>query len=176
MSNPRTGGRGKTAPYQTQHYRIPLPIKPVVQMLASTYAQSVGLYPDPTGEKLLKRVTAAISDSVGLVDQRDSDLVDEAVETDEDTDLDEDAEELDEDDSEPSDDEIIKAQAQINGRLQTDVRVLERELAEAQTQIDQLKAERQKALDILVPAFKVPSNAGGKIKAAIRKAFPELAN
>jgi hypothetical protein len=31
------GGRGKKAPYKTEHYRIPAPIKPLVQALANQY-------------------------------------------------------------------------------------------------------------------------------------------
>jgi len=37
MTNPGKGGRGKAAPYQTVHYRIPEPIKPTVERLAAAY-------------------------------------------------------------------------------------------------------------------------------------------
>jgi hypothetical protein len=33
------GGRGKKAPYKTEHYRIPVPIKPLVQVLANQYRE-----------------------------------------------------------------------------------------------------------------------------------------
>ncbi|AFY75202.1 hypothetical protein Syn7502_03340 [Synechococcus sp. PCC 7502] len=33
------GGRGKKAPYKTEHYRIPAPIKPLVQALANHYRE-----------------------------------------------------------------------------------------------------------------------------------------
>jgi len=35
------GGRGKKAPYKTEHYRIPAPIKPLVQALANQYRQLI---------------------------------------------------------------------------------------------------------------------------------------
>lgn len=41
------GGRGKKAPYKTEHYRIPAPIKPLVQALANQYRELVTAT-DPT--------------------------------------------------------------------------------------------------------------------------------
>jgi|GEM_PF-1755866 len=35
------GGRGKKAPYKTEHYRIPVPIKPLVQALAHQYRELI---------------------------------------------------------------------------------------------------------------------------------------
>ncbi len=35
------GGRGKKAPYKTEHYRIPAPIKPLVQALANEYRELI---------------------------------------------------------------------------------------------------------------------------------------
>lgn len=77
------------------------------------------------------------------------DLVDQ-----EDEDLDE---ELDEDDTEPSDDEVIRVQAEQNQKLLTEVRFLEREQAElesklrvAQTEIAQLRSQLEE-LDSLKP-------------------------
>jgi hypothetical protein len=35
------GGRGKKAPYKTEHYRIPAPIKPLVQALANQYRELI---------------------------------------------------------------------------------------------------------------------------------------
>lgn len=35
------GGRGKKAPYKTEHYRIPAPIKPLVQVLANQYRELI---------------------------------------------------------------------------------------------------------------------------------------
>ena len=41
MSDPTKGGRGQKAPYQTTHYRIPEPIKPVVEQLATAYKRLI---------------------------------------------------------------------------------------------------------------------------------------
>jgi len=40
------GGRGKKAPYKTEHYRIPAPIKPLVQALANQYREMVSINND----------------------------------------------------------------------------------------------------------------------------------
>lgn len=37
------GGRGKRAPYETTHYRIPAPIKPLVEKIALAYKRVAGL-------------------------------------------------------------------------------------------------------------------------------------
>lgn len=59
MSDPTKGGRGQKAPYQTTHYRIPEPIKPVVEQLALAYKRLVVNGVDP--KKLLDSVHEAIS-------------------------------------------------------------------------------------------------------------------
>lgn len=127
MTNPGKGGRGKRAPYKTIHYRIPSPIKPVVEMLATTYRMLIGSEADPDGEKLLTQVKDSIASA-----------------------------------SYPSD--------------ESELETLQMKLAEAQEILKQLERERERAINILVPALKVKSNAGGKIKDAIRQAFPELAD
>ena len=42
MNNFTKGGRGKKAPYETVHYRIPKPIKSTVQKLSNTYKNLFG--------------------------------------------------------------------------------------------------------------------------------------
>lgn len=131
MINPGTGGRGKSAPYSTVHYRIPSPIKPTVERLANAYrALLTGERNWTECERLLKRVNAAVGDSSsnGKVSQFDQELVE-----------------------------------------------LKSQLAIAQEQVNQLKAEREQTLSILVPAMKnVKANAAGKLIKAVREAFPNL--
>lgn len=59
MSDPTKGGRGQKAPYQTTHYRIPEPIKPVVEQLATAYKRLIANGVDT--EDLLNGVWTAIS-------------------------------------------------------------------------------------------------------------------
>jgi hypothetical protein len=63
MSDPGVGGRGKKAPYETTHYRIPEPTKPVVEILVNKYRQTLGSQSDPTGQALLTKVEEAILDT-----------------------------------------------------------------------------------------------------------------
>jgi hypothetical protein len=63
------GGRGKKAPYETVMYRIPVPVRPVVEMLAQQYRQLLEGIADPTGENLVKRVEDAIADPIQLGDE-----------------------------------------------------------------------------------------------------------
>lgn len=127
MTNPGKGGRGKRAPYETIHYRIPSPIKPVVEMLATAYRMVVGSEADPDGEKLLNQVKDSIASA-----------------------------------SYPND--------------KSELEKLRLKLIESQELLKQLEREREKAINILVPALKIKSNAGGKIKDAIKQAFPEIAD
>lgn len=62
MNNFR-GGRGKKAPYESVMYRIPLPIKPVVEALANSYRLLVDNVSETNSENLLKRVTDTIIES-----------------------------------------------------------------------------------------------------------------
>lgn len=43
-NNPGIGGRGKRAPYQTTHYRIPTALKPIVEEMAGKYRELVCEY------------------------------------------------------------------------------------------------------------------------------------
>ena len=42
MSDVTKGGRGKKAPYESTHCRIPLPLKPLVEQLANAYKGVAG--------------------------------------------------------------------------------------------------------------------------------------
>ena len=177
------GGRGKRAPYETVMYRIPVPIKAVVERIGFTYRLLVDGVADPNGEQLIRRVENAIA-ATGYQPVADKEDFDPDID----------------DPSEPTDDEVIKDQAGIIQRLITEVKVLERELAEAQerrsqqelelnqlrSQLEKIKASERdalnqlcnchsdafKAADILKAALKLKSNAGGAIKQEIRKALP----
>ena len=60
MSNLVKGGRGKKAPYETTHYRIPEPIKPVVEMMADRYRFLVITEDASVGERMLDQVQEAV--------------------------------------------------------------------------------------------------------------------
>ncbi len=61
MVNPGVGGRGKRAPYETVHYRIPKPVKPVVERLSQAYRQLVVGEIHSGDQQLLRRVEDAIN-------------------------------------------------------------------------------------------------------------------
>lgn len=65
MSGYSKGGRGKKAPYETIHYRIPQPIKPTVEILAKHYRELVASESSAESDQLLKRVqNSIVSESV----------------------------------------------------------------------------------------------------------------
>lgn len=132
------GGRGKRAPYETVMYRIPVPIKPVVEILGHTYRLLVDGVADPTGDNLINRVKQAILYSGAYHPPTTS----ESPNTDsEDSDFDEDFDPDIDDDSEPTDAEVIKTQVKNLQRLNTEVRMLNRELAESEEARSQLDKE-----------------------------------
>jgi hypothetical protein len=53
-------GRGKTAPYKTSHYRIPLPLKPIVEKLSNRYRELVSEYDNPDDTELINNVLRTI--------------------------------------------------------------------------------------------------------------------
>lgn len=59
-------GRGKKAPYKSQMYRIPTPIRPVVERLGEAYRLSVEGSLDPQGRQLLEKVESAMLKAVAL--------------------------------------------------------------------------------------------------------------
>lgn len=69
MSDPTKGGRGQKAPYQTTHYRIPEPIKPVVEQLATAYKRLVAN--GANTESLLDGVWKAITTGYYPGDKKD---------------------------------------------------------------------------------------------------------
>ncbi len=135
------GGRGKRAPYQTVMYRIPAPIKPVVEILGHTYRLLVDKV-DPTGESLIKRVENAIAATTGYeqpqiqklqADEKNNDSDDESDNKDDDLDID--------DDSEPSDDDVIKTQVKMIQSTLLDIKLCQSELAEVKQERSQLDKE-----------------------------------
>ncbi len=61
MSDYSKGGRGKKAPYQTVHYRIPEPIKPTVEMLAKQYRQLATAQSVDEANEMLERIRNVIT-------------------------------------------------------------------------------------------------------------------
>lgn len=71
-SNPKKyiiKGRGKTAPYKTCHYRIPVPLKPVIELLANSYRQLVQDYESPDDPELINTVLASTTRRLKAVDK-----------------------------------------------------------------------------------------------------------
>lgn len=66
------GGRGRKAPYQTIHYRIPEPIKPTVEMLAEQYRELVSAESTSKTEEMLERVQANIAGNMPDKDKPDT--------------------------------------------------------------------------------------------------------
>jgi hypothetical protein len=64
MTDYSKGGRGKKAPYETVHYRIPQPIKPTVEMLAERYRKLVTTESSVKAEELLKRVHDSVANEL----------------------------------------------------------------------------------------------------------------
>lgn len=62
------GGKGKRAPYTTIHYRIPEPIKPLVERLANGYKTLLGY--ERSTDELLNQVEKAIASSVYPSDEK----------------------------------------------------------------------------------------------------------
>ena len=181
------GGRGKRAPYETVMYRIPVPVKPLVELIGHTYRLLVDGVADPNGKQLIRRVEDAVY-ATGYQPAAAAESDDEEF----DPDID--------DNSEPTDEEVIKTQVKMIQELTTAVKFSERELAELENQQSQQKAELNelrsqlekvraaerdaleqvischsdafKAADILKAALKLKSNAGGAIKREIEKALP----
>ncbi len=56
------GGRGKKVTYETQMYRIPSPMRPVVEKAGLQFRLLWDGLTDPTGEKLISRIERAIAD------------------------------------------------------------------------------------------------------------------
>lgn len=74
LTNPGRGGRGKIAPYQTIHYRIPKPIKPTTERLAAVYRLLVGTNFEEGVQVLLQQVDEAIAASLHPSSKHGTDL------------------------------------------------------------------------------------------------------
>lgn len=149
------GGRGKKAPYETMQMRVPVPVKPLLEKIVEEYRNNGVVPVKPNTSLGSVPPTPDVMSDIGK-DQDDDD------------------DDFYNDDSEPTDAETIKSQAEMFQKLLSEKRMLEKELEVAETEVARLKVERKKALDILGPMLKRKSNAGGAIKEAIRQAFPEL--
>ncbi len=141
MNSFAKGGRGKKAPYKSQMYRIPLPIKPVVEKLASGYRLLVEGALDPQGRELLKQVEDAIAASTypsDKLDIKNSPTYKLEIKNEGDDSEDEEEEELEEtEDLE----QVIREQADKLQELIVDRRMLEREKQALETERDHLDQE-----------------------------------
>ncbi|MDZ7970501.1 MAG: hypothetical protein RM368_37185 [Nostoc sp. DedSLP03] len=59
------GGRGKRAPYESTHYRLPVPLKPIAEEMAANYRQLVSEYTDPEDPALIAATLQAIAPGGG---------------------------------------------------------------------------------------------------------------
>ncbi len=138
MSDFAKGGRGKKAPYESQMYRIPTPIRRVVERLGEAYRLSVEGSLDPQGRQLLKKMESAIASSTSLssiLDIKNSITAKPDIKNDLDDSEDEDEEELEEaEDLE----QTIRDQAKKLQELIVDNRMLEREKQALDQELNQL--------------------------------------
>lgn len=131
------GGRGKRVEYATEMYRIPSALKPTVQNLGRQFRLLWGGLSDPTGEKLISRIEAAIPDP----------------------------EQLGGDNLKPD----IKYK-----ELEDKLAELEQENKNLRSQLATAQSKYEHARKLAEDSLKLPANTGGRIKAKIREAFPEL--
>lgn len=71
MSDIAKGGRGRKAPYESTHYRIPLPLKPIVEQMAADYRELVELVDDPAAPGV---IAAVITATAARLDNDDQDI------------------------------------------------------------------------------------------------------
>ncbi len=148
MTDFSKGGRGKKAPWDTVMYRIPLPIKPAVELFARAYRLvSDNGASDSAAEDLIKRAIDAIDglsnhDTVSGHEQEIKDLK---------RDLEETQLELQKTRS------LLEASRQKE-KIQTDL-------------LCECHSDAFKAADILKAALKLKAGNGGAIKVQIKEAL-----
>jgi len=59
--NPGVGGRGKIAPYNTTHIRIPKALKPTVEVISNSYKEFISDYYDAFDPQLIPAAKSAIA-------------------------------------------------------------------------------------------------------------------
>ncbi len=198
MNDFAKGGRGKKAPYESQMYRVPVPIKPTVERLGAAYRLLAKGALDPQGKQLLSKVEDAITASTYPTDKPDikngtTAKPDIKNELDDSEDENEDEEELEEaEDLE----QTIRDQARKLQELIVDRRMLEREKQALDQELNQLHSrvgdltlelancqEQVKARTIVHPdaaiallneALGLKANAGGAIKLKVKEAIALL--
>ncbi len=69
-TNPSVGGRGKRAPYQTVHFRIPKALKLTVQELAAAYKYLATDYGDEFDPALIKAAKDSLFDAAETLKQQ----------------------------------------------------------------------------------------------------------
>lgn len=178
------GGRGKKAGYETQMYRIPTPLRPVVEAMGLQFRLLWDGLSDPQGEKLISRIQAAIPDSEQIGCSNGKNLIS---------------------DNEDYQKQISSLQTQVK-MLGADADRYHFELSKAKDEIDflciQLEDKDRKAVKwydkvveaeaelerlrtqpqsqpavnpeviaLLQEALKLPANTGGKIKEKIKSAL-----
>lgn len=149
------GGRGKKVSYETQMYRIPTPLRPTVESLGLQFRLLWDGLVDPTGQKLISRIEAAIPDPEQLANGNGHNLISgKAVVAIPDIKYrDQDDAEADEDDadedSDPTNEQTIREQAAKIRDYVTQIKFLDKELAAAREHGKRsgLERELQIALD-----------------------------
>lgn len=166
MTEPWKGGKGKKAPYETTHQRIPQPIHRAVQMFSDRYKQLIaGGVTDTTGEKLIRRVEDAIYVDAFIPGTKNEGEVMLGTRYNE--------------DSDKSNEELEKLREEnthLRSQLDDQVKLAEEWCEKAKV----LELESQpgvvdpEAIAILKEALELKANAGGAIKNEIKKALKLL--
>lgn len=142
------GGRGKRAPYESTHYRLPVPLKPIAEEMAANYRELVSEYSDPQDPALIAAVLGAIAPSTKELEQ----------------------------DLDVSRDQLWRMQEYANNLAGTvaenlkQYQQMQSELEELQQRVEKFKGVNQ-AIAILTEALKLRANSGGAIKEQIREAL-----
>lgn len=76
MSDIAKGGRGKKAPYESTHYRVPLPLKPIFEQMTADYRELVDLADDPAAPGI---ITAVVTATAARLDNEGSDVEDQEI-------------------------------------------------------------------------------------------------
>jgi hypothetical protein len=142
MTDISKGGRGKRAPYTTEHYRIPTPLKAVINEICNNYRELVQNYYDPYDSQLIDSAVKGTSPQDSLILDLDTRLAT----------------------ANKTIEELREENEYLQKYLADKVSFLEKVIQHNH----ELKVNQDK---ILTQALKLRANAGGAIKREIEKAI-----
>lgn len=178
------GGRGKKAGYETQMYRIPTPLRPVVEAMGLQFRLLWDGISDPKGEKLISRIQAAIPDPEQIGGGNGQNLMSDNEDCQKQISslraqvksLGADADRYHSELSKAKDDidflriELVDKERKADKWYDKFVET-EAELERLRTQSQSKPAVKPEAIALLQEALKLPANTGGKIKEKIKSAL-----